>query len=523
MQMGSTAALPLGSSVLLVEPRPDGRSQHGAIYDLSRNAMVIFFGSDPAGTQTWSDVWVLQDANDITNPPKATWQIASQSGSVPSPVGHFATGYDPSSRRVTIFGGCCGYSNASFVGTLDFSTPSVAWTALTPSGTTAPAGDVSTFGYDPGSNKLVVLDIVPGDGTNGTWLLSDANGIGGADAWTNIIPGSTSGVPPHGFLVGSGYNPTSKILIDALNNVQNGNQVPQVWILKDADASTPFLNFPLAGITPYSTDVSAVFDHDVKPDSVTKAPLFYTFNKRVGTYTGEEGVQQCGHPPCSDQVLKNNPNLVGYKNTSDTPFLQVLNGHYTGGSCSQKSPCSHFLYYTGHAGFDYPQALGTEIIAPADGLLFIPTKSNTFREPVDKFYVMALDHGNGYASWFLHIGCTTGTKDSRCALNGGDFRGIDANGNHVCQPPNDLTTIGCPVKSGDVIGLVGNKGLGTSTLVAHLHFEVRKGITEHSGGLPTCTWPVCLPVDPYGWSGSPSPGDPYSQFLGGLPNIKLWE
>jgi RHS repeat-associated protein len=214
---------------------PDARSQQGAIYDQGRNAMAIFFGSDPAGTRTWSDVWVLQNANDITNQP--TWQIVSQSGDVPSGRGHFATGYDPASHRVTIFGGCCGYSNATFVGVLDLLTPSVIWTGLSPGGTTPPPGDVSTFGYDSGSNSLIVLDIVPGDGTNGTWLLSDANATGGVPAWSNIIPGSTAGVPPSSFLVGSGYNPSSKLLIDALNVVQNGNQVPQVWILKDADAS----------------------------------------------------------------------------------------------------------------------------------------------------------------------------------------------------------------------------------------------------------------------------------------------
>ena len=131
---------------------------------------------------------------------------------------------------------------------------------------------------------------------------------------------------------------------------------------------------------------------------------------------------------------------------------------------------------------------------------------------------MALDHGNGYASWFLHAGCTTGTKDSHCALNGGDFRGIDGNGTVICA---NLTTTGCPVKRGDVIGLVGNKGLGTDPSVAHLHFEVRKGLAQNPGGLPICV-DKCLPVDPYGWTRT-SPEDPYSQFLGGVNNLNLWK
>jgi hypothetical protein len=311
-----------------------------------------------------------------------------------------------------------------------------------------------------------------------------------------------------------------------------GGGVHDAFVVKISHA---FLNFPLAGKFPNNTHnafkcdpanqssdcvvaISAVFDHDVKPDSITMAPVFYKLNSRVGAYTGEQGIRHCGHPPCFEPVPKSTHHLVGYKNGFDTSF--IVNGNYTGGGGCVNGPCSHFLFYTGHAGYDYPSSLGTEIISPADGLLFIPTDSgtasnSTFGEPVDTFNVMALDHGNGYASWFLHIGCTAGTNDSHCALNGGDFRGIDASGNIVCA---SLTTKGCNVKVGDVIGLVGNKGLGTSVSVAHLHFEVRRGLTDNPGGLPICG-ATCLPVDPYGGTST----DPYSQFLGGVPNVNLWK
>ena len=220
---------------------PPGFAEHGAFYDQASNAMVIITGNND---------WLLQDANDIVNQPN--WQLVSQSGHGPSVASLFLTSYDPTSHRVTIFGGCCtssGYGNSTFVGTIDPSVPSISWTALSPGGNVPGGGNVYTYGYDPGSNTLIALDIYPGDGTQGTWLLSDANAIGAAETWTNAIPGITPGVPPYGPIqIGSGYNPNTKILVDALNIIQNGNEVPQIWILKDADASTPHFSTVCFGI-----------------------------------------------------------------------------------------------------------------------------------------------------------------------------------------------------------------------------------------------------------------------------------
>ncbi len=464
---------------------PDGRSQNGAVYDVSSNAMAIFFGSDPAGTQTWSDVWVLHGANDITNQP--TWQIASQSGDVPSGRRHFATAYDQSSRLVTIFGGCCGYSNAAFVGVLDLSTPSVAWTALTPGGTTPPAGDVTTFGYDPGSNGLAVLDIVPGDGTNGTWLLSDANAKGGTDAWTNIIPGTTPGVPPHGFPVGSGYNPNSKILVDALNIVQNNTQVPQVWILKDADASTTgLLSFPLLNKTAMTAAINTVFDHSsvgnycANPNQASRAVTAYTGERGFPPYFGTYVSFTCSITGTSNK-------LYAFGNGSGKPF--TINGNYTGAGTP------NFLNYEGHPGYDYrttdqnqdgtlcstyPQPCNstgkTPVLAAADAtvvcVLGVVATGYTCNETTNgaKFGEVKIDHGNGYSTVYLHLS-------------------------------KPLVNLGDRVVTGQQIGISGDAGVKK---IPHLHFEVRRNDLN-------------VPVDPYGWEGC-SP-DPYTRAV----NINLWK
>ena len=503
---------------------PAPREGLGGFYKQATNEMIIFGGGNNGIMSVPNDLWSLQNANSIDVQP--TWVQVVQAGDVPGRIEHFASAFAPASNTWTIALGCCGYTNAARTLAL-----TAQWTNLSPGGNPPPGGDAQNFFYDQDTNSLYVQTNGPGGWSSATWLLSGVNTNGATSMWTNIIPKNAPGTPPDSgdvSLMGSAYNAATKKFIVALSHTDPlANRVPEVWVL-----SFGLLGFPLAGKFPDNTEntlkcdaansnnncfaaISAVMDHDVNVDPVAKGPLFYRFNKRVGAYTGEEGVENCGNAPCLESVGTHA--LLGYRNTTSTPF--VINGNYTGGSGCVHGRCEDFLFYTGHAGFDYPATLGTEITAPADGLLFVPTaNSATYGEPVSTFNVLGIDHGNGYASWFLHLGCQPGTKDPHCALNSGDFRGIDAGGNSVCSYAQ-LTTTGCLVKRGDVIGLVGNKGLFPSVSVAHLHFEVRKGLTQIPGGLPICSSPTCLPVDPYGWSGN-SP-DPYSQFLGG-PNIRLW-
>jgi hypothetical protein len=510
---------------------PAPREGHGAFYRQATNEMIIFGGGNNGIMSVPNDLWSLENANSIDTQP--TWVPLAQAGDVPGRLEHFASAYDTTSNLWTIALGCCFYTNASRFLALNGPSGTPQWTNLSPGGTAPPGGDAQNFFYDQDTNSLYVQTNGPGGWSSATWLLSGVNANGVPSMWTNIIPKGAPGSPPdNASIMGSAYNPASKKFIVALSrNDSLGNRIPEVWVL-----GFGFLSFPLAGkfpdntVNPFKCDgantsnecvvaISAVMDHDVKADAVTTAPLFYTFNTRVGTYTGEEGVQDCGHPPCSEPLPYSKHGLAGYKSTGDTAFQ--VNGNYTGGGRCVNGTCSHFLFYAGHTGYDYPSPLGTEIIAPADGLLFIPNaQSTTFGEPVATFDVLAIDHGNGYASWFLHLGCEPGTRDHHCLLNGGDFRGIDANGNEICSH-TQLTTVGCAIRRGDVIGLVGNKGLFPSIAVAHLHFEVRMGLTEVPSQLPICSSPNCSPVDPYGWTGSTP--DPYSQFLRGLHNVRLWK
>jgi len=311
-----------------------------------------------------------------------------------------------------------------------------------------------------------------------------------------------------------------------------------------------FLSFPLAGLTPFTAKISAVLDHSVQLYPSGGGPWFYHYNTVVTAFTNEQGVLSCGlkhQSQCFDMISANS---VGYRNTKNSAFEITGNGNYTGGGCPNKLPCSHFLYYTGHSGYDYPahsdgSTLGvgkTQIVAPADGILFIPSQDPiaSYGNPtgaVDKFDIMAIDHRNGYVSWFLHVGCQPGTKLRRVPCDKSDtydYRGMDATAHRI--PGCDIATLrskGCPVKRGNPIGLVGNKGLAAKTSTAHLHYEVRAGFTNTDTGLPVCERPDCVPIDPYGWAPLPSIcpdpltpdcADPYLKFLpGSIESPRLWQ
>jgi hypothetical protein len=167
---------------------PSVRSSASAIYDQANNRMILYGGNEQCESAD-SDLWVLTNANGLGGTPG--WIQLSPAGGPGPRTLHSAT-YDPVNNRMILFGGQGGnpyalvtndtwvLSNANGLG----GTP--AWTLLNVSGPLPSPRYLVASAYDSALNTLVVFGGNPGSGgyTNDTWVLSNANGLGGTPAWT---------------------------------------------------------------------------------------------------------------------------------------------------------------------------------------------------------------------------------------------------------------------------------------------------------------------------------------------------
>jgi hypothetical protein len=175
------------------------RDGHAAVYDSTGDRMVVFGGRTDAGPQ--NDVWVLTKATGFNYP---AWAKLSPAGTPPAPRTNASAVYDPASNRMIVFGGDDGavtpvvlgdtwvLTNANGLG----GTP--AWVALAPTGTPPGARSAHGAAYDALHDRMIVFggDVSPagcGGESADAWVLDHASGLGGTPAWIALTP---SGTPP---------------------------------------------------------------------------------------------------------------------------------------------------------------------------------------------------------------------------------------------------------------------------------------------------------------------------------------
>jgi hypothetical protein len=173
---------------------PSTRSSAGAAYDPVNNRMIVYGGENacdpPAG-----DVWVLKDANGLGGTP--SWTQLSTAGVSPAPRFVHGTVYDSTNNILMIFGGqtaSVAFTNDTWILTSANGlggTPT--WMQLNPAGPLPPPRYGFGTAYDPALNSLVVFGgrSQSGGYTNDAWILSNANGLGSAPAWTQLTPGGS--------------------------------------------------------------------------------------------------------------------------------------------------------------------------------------------------------------------------------------------------------------------------------------------------------------------------------------------
>jgi len=226
-------------------PIPPARSAHTAVYDQTNNRMIIFGGcADSACLIPLNDTWVLTNANGIGG--TAIWSQLSPSGTAPSPRAYPNLVYDAVNNRMIMFSGDNGrgvpfsdvwvLTNANGLG----GTP--AWTQLSPTGS-PDAVDQSTAVYDPATNVMIVFS--GGNYVNSVWTLSNANGLGGTPAWTSLIANGAAGAPKGRYGAAAIYDSTSNRMTIYGGGSDNGITNPDfdfvalgdVWVLANANGT----------------------------------------------------------------------------------------------------------------------------------------------------------------------------------------------------------------------------------------------------------------------------------------------
>jgi uncharacterized repeat protein (TIGR01451 family) len=219
---------------------PPARSAASAIFDSANNRMMIYGGNKQCGV-TYADFWVLTNANGLGGTPGWT-QLSPSGGGPGARTAHFAA-YDAAHNRMILFGGgtLSGVtndtwilSNANGIG----GTP--AWTQLNPTGPLPLGRNNFTAGYDAAMNTLIVFGGGSSAGnTNDAWLLSNANGLGGTPAWTRLNPSAPlPGV--RSFLAGAAIPGANRLVI--VDGVYTGIY-NDVWALQ---YTPPAINADLA-------------------------------------------------------------------------------------------------------------------------------------------------------------------------------------------------------------------------------------------------------------------------------------
>ena len=304
--LSTSVSSPQWTSVAAVGSAPPARTGHSAVYDSTNSRMTIFGGGLPCA----NDVWVLSNANRVNGSP--AWTQLSPSGTAPAARIFHTAVYDATSNRMIVFGGSnCASAGAQFYNDVWIlsnanglgGTPT--WTQLSPSGGPPAVRENHTAVYDAGSNRMMVFGgTANGSFFNDVWALSNANGLGGASAWTQISPSGTpiSSRAGHTAVYQAGAN--RMIVFGGAN--ASGSIVNDVWALSNANglsgASAWSQIFP-AGTSPVARDEhTAVYDAG---------------SSRMIVFAGASAVASLN----DTWVL----NLLGYGATTTTTLTSSLN------------------------------------------------------------------------------------------------------------------------------------------------------------------------------------------------------
>jgi Galactose oxidase, central domain len=233
---------PTWSAVSPSGPAPPVRVVHSAVYDEVSNRMIIF-GGDNCFSTFYNDLWVLSNANGLGGTP--AWTQLSPSGTPPSARAYHTAVYNPGSNSMTVFAGevpsvGCAISDIWVLSNANGLGGTPTWTQLNPAGPSIPPRCYHSAVYDVASNRMTVFSgfsSVTGNHSNDTWVLTNANGLGGTPTWSQLNPSGSLPAGREGFP--AVYNPASDqmTIFGGLADVSGGGNafVNDVWVLSSAN------------------------------------------------------------------------------------------------------------------------------------------------------------------------------------------------------------------------------------------------------------------------------------------------
>lgn len=368
--------------------------------------------------------------------------------------------------------------------------------------------------------------------TNGCYNFSPQASRGAAfyDPFSNSIPWS-------GLMAEARFQHTVSVLQSGEILVAGGLDGSFLWhdSISTAEVShiKGFLDFPLKsnvrgqddGLTPSTAPVNSVFDHMMYDKARNKYGP-YSCDQVVTDFTGQNAKYDANYvEKCR----------AGYRLKHGDPTGISLLPRMTYRGAGTRS----YLFYDGHAGIDYQAELGTQVYAAINGKVHYPRSFIGSSKPGAYFHVMTIVpyHHEGKAPpflvYYLHLSTYKGQKQRNVA---------DPNPAPGCDAEVSLPLAeGADVKAGCLVALSGKEG----TDAPHLHFEIQRVVPGSwvSGKFGARQATVCrddevpagyscVPVDPYGWIGTPGKcdcknglpvsGDPY-YCLTGIQNSWLWK
>ncbi|MFN8483645.1 MAG: kelch repeat-containing protein [Anaerolineae bacterium] len=255
-------------------PTPRGDSAARPVgYDPAAHRLVVFGGMKQGGALL-NDTWVLADADGTTGAPH--W-IELATANTPPPRRSHAGAYDAAHNRLITYGGCLGgctpidnnvyvLTNANGLG------GSPTWTQLQPTGGPPPPRNGHTAVYDPASNRLIVFggDDCCGQRYNDTWVLTNANGLGGTPEWIQLAP---AGERPAGRVSHSAVYDAANNRMIVFGGAAADGQFNDVWVLSGANGAqgTP----TWSRLAPVGAPPSARNGHSAVYDDATGQMLIF--------------------------------------------------------------------------------------------------------------------------------------------------------------------------------------------------------------------------------------------------------